>query len=384
VRPRTVILTSVVLSVLASAVTTMLLAPGRAPARQTVSTERLTPSAADMPPAPAAASAPALAERVGRIEARLDAGGIAPAPRSTKEALETLLAITQGERQVAIADSFLELVALGDDVVPEIVALLKSGRDQDWGGGFSISGNMMRGYPRLRTVLIDVLRQIGTPEAHQGLLDGLRGSEDMADYRDVFMLFRAPSDEILVKGMTEMLPAAVRALKAGDPKKAPLVTNGVAWWIHQHEFEGKLDLIEEMARLGFEPARMDRTSFALLVGLSPERAFALTQEMREKQGKQGLWAAAGGLSAGQDVPRAQFVRYAEMLLASGMQENERHILYRYLPSIPCEGIKDPGARSADARILLDFLKRRLAEETAAYVKQILEHTIEQLEAALRQ
>jgi len=383
-RPRAVVLTSVVLSVLASAVIATLLGRDRSPSARSSDAGRASPPPHEVLPAPDAAARTdtSLEERVRRIEARLDAWTEKPARRSTREAIDALLAITRGERQVAIADSFRELVGLGDGVVPEIVALLESGRDQDWGGGFSISGNLVRGYPRLRTLLIDVLRQIGTPEAHQGLLDALRLSGDATDYRDVFMLFRVTSDEIMVKGMTGMLPAAVRCLKDEDPKKASLLTNGVQFWVHQHDFEGKVDLVFEMARLGFEPGRWDRTSFGLLVGLAPERAFELTQQVREKLGERALYTVASVRT--HDAPRAQIVRYLDMLFASEITESERLAFYAGVPRDACETIQPPSARAADARVLLDFLKRRLAVETSPGTKTVLADRIATLESALRQ
>jgi hypothetical protein len=385
-RPRTIVLTSVALSVLASAITATLLAPrgDRAPRAATAS--QTASPAVTLPPATPTAEPTtdaSLAERVHRIEARLDAAGVVAAPRSTKEAIDALLAITQGERQVAIEDSFHELVAMGDDVVPEIVALLRSGRDQDWGGGFSYSGNMVRGYPRLRTLLIDVLRQIGTPTALNGLLDGLRGTQDPTDFRDLFLFFRTTTDETMVRGISEMTPAALRVLKDADEKQAYMLLYGVTDWIQQHEFPNKLDLVEELARQGLDSNRMDRGSFALLISLSPERAFALLQEVREKQGDQALRTAVGGLSSAQNLPCAKTVRFAEMCLASGIGENERFTLYASLPWRPCSAIKEPEARVADARLLLDFLKRRLGEETGDNVKVILTQRIGSLESSLR-
>ncbi len=383
-RVRTVVLTSVVLSVLASAVTTALLGRDRGPAPRSAGDVRTTAPAPDVMPLPAIAVQrdPALEERLRRIAARLDAPGAAAAPRSKQEALESLLAITQGGRQLAIKDSFFELVALGNDVVPEIVALLKSGRDQDWGGAFSFSGNVVGGYPRLRTLLIDVLRQIGTPEALKGLLDGLHGTEDMLDFRDLFLLFGSTSDETMVNGMSAMLPAAVLGLKGEDPKKAFVLADSVSRWIQRHDFEGKLDVVEELARQGFDLGRMDRTSFALLVGLAPERAFDLTRQVREKQGERGLYGMAPAL--GEDTPRAQIARYLDLLFASGITESERLAFYVRLPGTACESIQPSSARAADARALLDFLKRRLAEETGDDAKSVLTDRIGTLEASLRQ
>lgn len=380
-RPRTVILTSVALSVLASAITTALLRGSEPPPRTAgpVQTRQPGPETGIPPPAPPDA---ALEERVRRIEARLNAGSDAPPTRSNKEAVDALLAITQGERQVAIADSFRELVSMGDDIVPEIVALLKSGRDLDWGGGFSFSGNMVRGYPRLRTLLIDVLRQIGTPAALTGLLDGLHGTEDPTDFRDLYLLFRTTTDHIMVEGISAMTPFAVHRLKDADEKQAYLLSRGVTDWIQQHEVPNKIDLVEELARLGAGGNRLDRASFPLLVALSPERAFALTQEIREKQGDTGLRTMIGGLTTAQDTPRAQIVRYSEMLLAAGLDERQRFSLYTSLPSGACAGIKDPAARDADTRKLLEFLRGRLSEETTEYVRVTLTRGIGSLESSL--
>lgn len=381
--PAKVVLLSVILSVVASAVVASLLvrdddrmprAAGGGPAAQTP--QPILP--------PAAPPDPALEERLRRIEARLDAQGAAGTPRPKEDALQTLLAIKEGTRQLAIRDSFRELVALGNDIVPEVVALLRSGRDQDWGGAFSLSGNVVGGYPRLRTLLIDVLRQIGTPEAHQGLLDGLRGTEDMTDYRDIFMLFRTTADPTMVNGMNAMLAGAVRGLKGEDPKKAFLVADGVAYWLQNHEFEGRLDLIEEMARQGIERGWMERGSFGLLVGLAPERAVDVTHEVREKQGERGLRGAAAAMGAGEETPRAQIARYLELLFASGVAESERLGFYARVPTTPCASIRQPSARDADARALVDFLKRRLAEETGESAKSVLTDHIGRLEAALRQ
>jgi hypothetical protein len=384
VRPRTVILTSVVLSVLASAVTTMLLAPGRAPAPRTVSTERVAPAATDMARDPAAAAAaPALEERVRRIEVRLGAPGVAAPPRPKGEALQALLAITQGERQIAIEDSLEELSTLGNDVVPDIVARLKSGRDQDWGGGFSFGGNKMQGYPRLRTLMIDVLRQIGTPEAQEGLLDVLRGSEDPLDYRDVLLLYGTTTDERMVRGISALVPDAMRLAKG---QERGLTMDYVNQWISRHGLKETTDSLVEIARESFTSgAAWDGGTFGTLIALAPERAFDLTRELREKNGDSAVLRAVTSVSnARSQAPLAQVARYYELVLSLEPTESTRIALYAWLPSRPCRNIEAKDARVADAKVLVDFLAKRLRDETSPKAKEFLAQRIALLEKEIKE
>lgn len=86
----------------------------------------------------------------------------------------------------------------------------------------------------------------------------------------------------------------------------------------------------------------------------------------------------------QDLPRARLARYLDILFASTLSENQRLAFYTRLPDTPSESIQPASARAADAQALLDFLRRRLAEETTEIARQRLAHAIEGLESALRQ
>jgi hypothetical protein len=363
-----VVLLSVVLSVLASAITTILL-----------TRERTTPRAASAPLPPVAPAEPRpiaqLDEAVRRIEERL-AEDTGPARRK-EDALAVLLGITQGERQLAIEDSFQELASFGNDVVPEIVALLKSGRDRDYGGGFSFGGNKMRGYPRLRTVLIDILRQIGTPEAQAGLLDALRGSEDPLDYRDLLLLYRNTTDETMVRGISGMIPGILRDLGQTDNVS---LADGAIWWVRRHDLRGTTDLLEEIARASLATGRHDPGAFAALVEFAPERAFALVREQHAKQGDRALYG--GTVAPRGDPPLAQVARYTELLLSLELSEQSRAMIYAWLPATPCPRIVAKEARDADARVLLDFLRKRLGEETGDLPRRFLTEHITALEHAL--
>ncbi|MHC4732610.1 MAG: RNA polymerase sigma factor, partial [Planctomycetota bacterium] len=188
-----------------------------------------------------------------RAETRAGGGGAtgpgagdARAARA-REILDQLLAIEQGERQLAIKKAFEELSACGDSIVPDILALLQAGRDQDYGGALSFAGNMVRGYPRLRTVLIDVLRQVGTPQAKDGLLAVLRGSDDLLDYRDVLLLYGTTADERLVTEVSELIPKMLRSAEQAGGDQARTLDMYVTRWIGKHNPAGSADLLAKLA-----------------------------------------------------------------------------------------------------------------------------------------
>jgi len=383
-RPSRIILLSVGLSVLASVLTTLALAPpgdrgGHAPR-----------GGGDLPPAPQAGNArpspgaPAdlaeLRETVRRLEEKVEA----PPERHAEDALAVLIGIKQGERQLAIEDSFKELSALGNDVVPRIVAILKSGEDQDYGGGFSFGGNKMRGYPRLRTVLIDVLRQIGTPEAQRGLLEGLRGTDDPLDYRDLLLLYRTTSDEIMVNGISAMMPAILDAA-GGTGDEMFLLVDYATSWIRQHDLEDTAPALEKIARESFAAGRPDRGAFTTLVALAPERAFTLIREQHAKLGDTVIQRSATGFRMGRaEIPLAQVARYCELILTLDMSDVTRGQVFQWLPDRLCTAFESAGARNADGRVLLEFLRKRLAVETSDYARRALTDHISKLEQALQQ
>ncbi|MHC4550727.1 MAG: RNA polymerase sigma factor [Planctomycetota bacterium] len=319
----------------------------------------------------------------GRDAADATAGTVgAPAARRAEQALERLLSITQGERQLAIRQAFVELSQCGDAVVPAVVAALKAGRDRDYGGGFSFGGNMMRGYPRLRTVLIDVLRQIGTPAAQEGLLDALRGSKDLLDYRDLFLLYGSTTDEMMVRGMSEMVPGLLQEMKRkGEEAAGLLLSDSVTRWIRNHGLRDTTDLLEELARESFIAGKMDRGAFKVLVEFSPEQAFGLARQLHEKGAGRGFSGIATSLRMGRtDVALAQITRFCELVFSQlDLDAGTRRSFYMSLPSRLCKSIASSEARAADGKVLLAFLSKRLREETGSFEKRVLTDKIARLE-----
>ncbi|MHC4136354.1 MAG: RNA polymerase sigma factor [Planctomycetota bacterium] len=316
------------------------------------------------------------------------AAGVAPArdhgSRGKDRALENLLGIQQGERQLAIRKALEELTELGDQVVPDVVALLKSGRDHDYGGGFSFGGNTVRGYPRLRTVLIDVLRQIGTPAAQRGVLEALHGSKDFSDYRDLLMLYRTTNEEIMVRGISGMIPDLLREVtRRGGEDAGYLVMDGATSWIRKRELRDTTDLLEDVVRENLVAGKMDQGAFGVLVEFSPERAFRLAQQLHETDAGRGVSRLATSLRRGRDAALAPVARFGELVFAQlELNEGTRGSFYMALPTSLCRSIKSSEARAADGKVMLEFLSKRLREETGSFPRTVLTDMISRLEKAI--
>lgn len=326
-----------------------------------------------------------LEDSVARIERALEEEGVPldPAAARKDEVLAKLLAITQAERQLAVREAFQELWKCGDAAVPDIVALLKSGRDQDYGGGFSFGGNMFTGgYPRLRTVLIDALRQIGTPAAKEGLLDALRDSDDLYDYRDLLLLYGSTADEQMVKGISAMVPAMLAKMREGG-EGADRLDRYVSGWIGKHGTAGTDDLLEDLAREALQEGKPDRGAFAALIDSAPDRAFALVSQQAGDAPKALRQVVMSIRMSRTGVSLANVARFTELVLAKmDPDETTRMSLYMSVPTRLDRSIKEPAERAADGRVLLELLERQLRTEEGTAARRALDRTVERLRTAI--
>jgi hypothetical protein len=386
--PRVVVL-SVLFAVGASVVATLAVRAAlgdRAPARERA-VRREPAAAGERGGAPADAGAiRELADSVARIERALQDEGVPlQGTRAARkdEILAGLLAITQRERQLAVREAFQKLSRCGDAVVPDIVALLKSGRDQDWGGGFSFGGNMFTGgYPRLRTVLIDVLRQIGTPAAKEGLLDALGGSEDLLDYRDLLLLYSGTTDEQMVRGISAMIPEMLESVRGGG-EGADQVDRYVSDWITRHNPEGADDLLEQLALRALREGKPAGSALAALIDSSPERAFLLVSRRAEDK-QQAIRQAATSLRMGRaGVSLSAAARFCELVWSKmDPDRTTRTWFYVSLPTRLDRSIASAAERAADGRVLLEFLERQQRTETDEGLRRMLEKTIDRLKGEI--
>ncbi|MBN2491579.1 MAG: hypothetical protein JXQ29_12085, partial [Planctomycetes bacterium] len=346
------------------------------------------PAAAPAEGAPSAADAPAggdtdamrsairqNAEAIARLEQRLaelaqsEVGGGAKPAVAKAELLARVRGLEHGEQQLAILQALADLVALGDAVVPDLVDLLSSGFDRDYGGGFSMGGNKMNSYPRLRTMLIDALRQIGTDAAKEGLLRALGSSGSLTDYRDLLMLFKSTTDEGMIRGISARLPDLFAKLEEADLKVLEREARSLDWqlaaWLQGHPSPQVVEMVAGLLERG----KIDSRSFGaellgVLVDSAPERAFAALVKLATASGGESAIRETVHPMAFRNTKLARAAQFLELVLGRMNPSTElRMHLYANLPLGLCRAIEDPGARAADGRQLLELLTRQLAVET---------------------
>ena len=302
-----------------------------------------------------------------------------PDAKRASQALEDLLAIEQGERQLAIKWAFQNLVKQGDAVVPEIVALLKTDRDQDYGGRFSSAGNVVTSYPRLRTVLIDALRQIGSPAAKDGLLEAIRGSSDLLDHRDVLLLYRTTADEKIVAGVSELIPGVLELVEHSGRDRNPSLVYEVRRWIGRHRPPGSADTLGRLSLSLLRADGMDYGTFGTLLDISPDKAFQVAARLHKEEG-----GDLRGITISLRTPPgarhlSQVASFYETVFSRlELDEDARIQLYVGAYTQLCDSIESKEERAADGRVLLEFLLRRQREETSQTVRMRLKWSIDHL------
>ncbi len=308
-----------------------------------------------------------------------------PDAKRASQALQDLLAIEQGERQLAIKWALENLVKQGDAVVPEIVALLKTDRDQDYGGRFSSAGNVVTSYPRLRTVLIDALRQIGSPAATEGLLEAIRGSSDLLDHRDVLLLYGTTADEKIVAGVSELIPGVLELVEHSGRDRNPSLVYEVRRWIGRHRPPGSADTLGRLSLSLLRADGMDYGTFGTLLDTSPDKAFQVAARLHKEEGGDlrritiSLRTPPGARHLSQV---ASF--YETVFSRLELDEDARIQLYVGAYVQLCDSIESKEERAADGRVLLEFLLRRQREETSEAARARLKYTIDHLKKQIEE
>lgn len=350
------------------------------------------------PPPRVRAELDALSERVSNLERRSNRREEPTVPPANDEGrvrllLDELKAVTDGRRFVAVEDTRTDLIRLGDAAVPDVLALLDSGFEQDWGGRFETRGLHVDGYPGVRMVLLDVLRQIGTPASKKAFVEALARSGDARDLW-ALKLYWGTKDTALVDAVAEVAPQLLRLVaKTGlaaavrDAPDSPV--HNLLYWLYMHPTpENLAGPLEEIVLGGRPKGRWNEGAFEsmfnLLVRVAPEKAaeHAISLQARDPA-KRELVALSGKLHASNTV-RA---RYFTAVFASGVEPDVRLAIYEEMrPGLWRDDWSreagDPAAQVVDARAFLDLLERRLDSETDPKLRKPLERAIAQLRAQM--
>lgn len=309
-----------------------------------------------------------------------------------KAALARLKSVTDGRRFVAIEDARTDLIRMGDDAVPEVLALLDSGFEQDLGGRFETRGHHVDAYPGVRMVLLDVLRQIGTSASKKAFAEALGRSERIDDLW-ALKLYWGEKDPAFVDAVAEVAPRLVRlvakvGLSTAVGDRPDSAVQNLLLWLYTHPTPGLAGPLEEIVLAG-RPAgtcneRVFELAFNLLVRLAPEKAAedALALQARAPD-KRELLELTGKLYC----TNAIRARYFATLFARGdFAPPVRIELYQRMPADLWSQQDWNGeamsreAQVDDARPYVDFLDRRIQAETDSNAKRVLETALGRLRA----
>jgi hypothetical protein len=308
-----------------------------------------------------------------------------PDARRGARALEQLKAVTDGRRFVAVEDARTELVRIGDDAVPEVLALLDSGLETDWGGRFETRGFHVDSYPGLRMVLLDVLRQIGTPASKKAFVDALGRTEHVRDLW-ALKLYWGTTDPALIDGVSAVAPKLLRlvakaGLPAAEADHPDSAVDNLLMWLYMHPADGIAGPLEEIVLQGRPEGtwseRAFESTFTLLARLAPEKAAEDALALQERDpAKRELVE----LSKRVWCPNAIRARFFATLFARGnFTPQVRVTLYEPMPiGLWTEKGWDHAAQVADALPYVDFLERRLEAETDVGAKRVLEESLSRL------
>jgi hypothetical protein len=324
-----------------------------------------------------------LRRRIEEGQARSPKATTIDPARQKANALKALAGGKRGKSQADIHMAVRDLVRLGDAVVPDVVALLKSGVTHSYGGGFGIHGSTVSTYADSRMAMIDVLRQIGTPAAGQGLLEAVGASDALSDYRDLFLLCSTTEDRQMTRGITALIPRAFRLLarQEGDDRTGRMLEIRLAAWIQEHAVSAVLsDLAERVEKRASDYRGPDFLAWAL-VALSPDRAAEVACRIAVK--KDGMAAvqrfAFLATRSFQRIPLAKVAQFYERLFSGvNLSPEVRMKIFARMPTRPPREIEGIAARAADARALHAFLVSQLAQEADPETRKILESHIERL------
>lgn len=339
------------------------------------------------PTPPASAEAIAELQRtVARLQEAIAKGdhtlAVDPIQRKA-EVLKQLKSIEYGDQQALVKKLVKELQAIGDPAVADLVALLAEGYEKDWGGGFSTGGGgVVKSYGRMRMVLIDALRQIGTRKSKEGLLSVIRDSGDLTDYRDLLLMYGSTTDPFMVEGISALVPGLLdKIAKVGvvvAEERASMINMVVVRWIRVHHLTDLTDAVASLVSASPDDHRT-REYFGLVVGFDPERAMRLVRE-HHPDGLDGV--SGSGLMnfrASGNVPLAKIARYLELLLEEfDLTNSQRMSLYLSIHPLLCRQIEDLEERAEDGKVLLAFLESRQAVEAESHAKTMLDRTVVQL------
>jgi len=291
------------------------------------------------------------------------------------QALRRLVGPGTVTTQSAIRELVSSVVRAGDPIVPDVLAVLESGRDVPFGTRSERGGEKVI-YPRLRSALLDALARIGTPTAKEGLLGAVRGSRNALDWKDLLLLYEGDLDPDMCAAIGRVFPEVTRLLVEERGEDWSRLQRGVLRWARAHQVAVPPDNLESLSLRRVELHLQDEGSFGMLIEADPARAWRLAQRLLDGPDPASAYLGLTLNIRPGKVPLARVAAYLEeggAYLAAN--KRARVNVYMALPVGLCDAIPSTELRIADGKALVDHLERLLGAEQERTARQILTRSI---------
>lgn len=354
-------------------------------------------------PAPPPSVDAELAERISELEkavaalAARSAGGTgSPAAGLAlrrRQTLERLVSISDRDKRRTIRSLSDELVACGDDVVPDILEALNSGVEHEFysGHSFGMSAGILTSWGGRRMVLLNILRQIETPAADEAFLEAVANSRRLSDYRDLLIMYLMTENPVMVRGISALVPDMLREVaEAGGVQAAEREATHLAWrlagfitWHDLSEVAGPLeDLLRKAPAVpGGGLHHENEPFFAALARFEPERAARIALDRQEQDPERLAIAALSRWLDG--VPYASQILYFEVLFSQpDVDATARRSLFNSMWLVTGARFEDAAKQIEDTQAFVSYLEGKRRQETDANVRRAIEHKLADLRRML--
>jgi hypothetical protein len=312
--------------------------------------------------------------------------------KAVREAVRRFLDIRRSSPKGALTRAFEDLLNFGDQAVPFLAEVLRSGTDVDFGRGGGDSGSILKSHATLRSRIIDALYQIGTPEAKKAILQALADPKSIAEMKVAIFLFGESKNPMMKQGTAAMLPVLMDRLGLDGPDAIP-----VAIWGYDSLFcsaakntgltqDGEFMLrIAESVKRGDPKYPFVGSFLGLLVEDSPESAWRILNESIRRNERRNLtWVVSRiGSTILRNCRPEKFIEFIKVAFAdSEVQGDVRSTIYR-LCGNQTYSRGGKGEDRAALDILRRFLEDRRTVEQDTKARAVLEDAIRRFEARLR-
>ncbi|MHC5080496.1 MAG: hypothetical protein ACYTHN_15905 [Planctomycetota bacterium] len=275
-----------------------------------------------------------LAGKVDEISTKMESMGPGLKRKDLLSLFQSLAEITEPGREMLIKKKMGELIDFGDQIIPLVEAFLAQNVDYKY-GGFSSGGSYFKSHPSLRSVMIDLLCQVGSPRAKEIVLEIFANPKNVHDLDAIFVLCSNTNDPVMKEGFIQRIPELFACLQRNSVEDFKYSRFGHFFtpFMSRLEIERDKKFIGSLSRLvesGGVNSERFKHLFPLLIQSSPDAAFEVLSRKKEDL-ERGEWRFHEIMGYGRSATLARTFQFTKRCFDSlDLDEKERGDLYGIL------------------------------------------------------